>query len=322
MEQSTTDKKLPKNHHYIPQFYLRGFSLDGKHLHILDKKASGPDLMYRRQTIESIAYEKQLYTYRNTDGEKETLEDMFGEIEGKAKISIEKLSEKKKLTLEERSWLALFISLIQLRTPASKNEMLGADQQAREKIMRMSFNAPRDFIKKRFEAIGHKLNDEELDDTINFAQDEKRSKVVVDYPPEYWIRRMLLLSSDLALLMSSFVWEVRHADKPFAFLTSDNPFLLIPGEKPDPFHGVGLITPKAKKILPLKANLCLIMHDPKSTPIQVHTIADKAFSRKINEYTVRHANRFIFSPEKGKIEKIANTKKELLVPWENMYTVS
>lgn len=31
-------QSLPKRHHYIPQFYLKGFSSDGKHLFVLDKK--------------------------------------------------------------------------------------------------------------------------------------------------------------------------------------------------------------------------------------------------------------------------------------------
>ena len=37
------DKKFTKRQHYIPQFYLKGFSQDSSRLHVFDKNIEGPN---------------------------------------------------------------------------------------------------------------------------------------------------------------------------------------------------------------------------------------------------------------------------------------
>jgi len=93
-----TGNKLPSRHHYIPQFYLKGFSQDSQHLHIFDKKSENEETRFRYQTTERIAYENNLYTYRTKSLKKETLEDFFCQIEGMAKSVIVKLENRTDIT--------------------------------------------------------------------------------------------------------------------------------------------------------------------------------------------------------------------------------
>ncbi len=317
-----TIPKLPERHHYIPQFYLRGFSLDNKKLHILDKKSQKPEDMYRYQAIEAIAYEKKLYTYRTKDGQTETLEQAFSEVEGKSKNIIQTLSQRGNISEEERSILSLFISFMYLRTPANKNETLNLQQALMEKMIRMKFHAPKELLMKHYREKGFNGTDTEMENAIDCARDESRSKLVVEFSTEYWLRQMLRLANDIYPLFAICDWEVIHSVKRYAFLTSDAPFMIIPGEEPHPFYGFGLLTPRVKKILPLTSELCLVMHEPRENPVIIHTTADKKFFREINEFIFKHAHRFVFSPEKGKLEKLAKTRKELLIPWENKFRVS
>lgn len=316
--------KLPVKHHYVPQFYLRGFSRDGNRLYVFDKKAKEEKTKYRYQTIKKIAYENNLYTYTTKSRKKETLEDFFSKIEGKANQVIIKLSQKKDIKPRQRGYLALFVALLWLRTPTSKKETLGAQEELYEKTTRMRFRFPqqKEKIKKFLESRGKKLTDDEIDDLIDFATNPKRSKITLNFPPGYWIKQMLLLANDIYSYLAICNWEIKHAVRKYAYLTSDKPVLLIPSEKPHPFYGVGLLTPGVKKTVPLTPSMYLVMHEPQEEPELVHTQGDKNFYRKVNEWTMRNADRLVFSPDLGKLEKMVKTKPELTQPRGKRYRIS
>ncbi len=315
-------QKLPVKHHYIPQFYLKGFSQDQEHLHIFDKKAETDEARFRYQTTEAIAYKKHFYTYETNDHDKETLEGFFCNIESLAQNAIEKLSQGGQLDRELRSYLALFIAFIWVRTPHFKSETLGAQEELHEKMARMMFRVrPKKLMREWAEKEGKTMTDAEIDDLIDFATNPKRSKITMSFPQNYWIKEMLELADHFYPYLAVTDWQIIHAPNKYAFLTSDNPFMLIPTEKPDPF-GVGLLTPGVRKIIPLRSDLLLVMHEPSEKPNLYHTEGTKEGFRKINELTVWNADRVIFSPDLGKIKKIAKTKPELVKPRGKRYRVS
>ncbi len=316
--------KLPKKHHYLPQFYLKGFSQDKSHLHIFDKKMGKNESQFRYQTTEKIAYENNLYTYRTKDLKKETLEIYFSQIESLAKKVIARLENRTDITPKERGHLSLFIALLWFRTPTWKTETLGLQSELAEKMIRMRYHFPqqKELMRDFFEKKGKHFTDEELDNMIDFAVNPKRSKIVIKFPPEHWIKQMLKLANDVYIYLAHCGWEVKHATRKYAFLTSDNPVLLIPSEKPHPFYGFGLLTPGVKKTIPLTANMYLAMHEPQEGLVLFHTIAEKEFCKEANIWTTRNAERLIFSPVLGKIEKIIKTTPELAKPRGKQYRIS
>lgn len=319
----TENDKLPVKHHYIPQFYLRGFSQDGEHLHLFDKFATTKEAKFRYQTTQAIAYKKNFYTYETKERGKETLEGMFSQIEGMAQSAIEKLSRGEQLDRETRSYLALFIAFIWVRTPHFKSETLGAQEELHEKMARMMFRVqPEKMIRRWADEEGKEMSDEEIADLIDFATNPKRSKIKMSFPQNYWIKQMLKLGDDIYPYLAVTDWQVIHAPTKYAFLTSDNPFMLRPTEKPHPFYGIGLLTPGVKKIIPLRSNLLLVMHEPSENPDLYHTEGTKEGFRKINEQIVWNADRVIFSPDLGKIQKIVKTKPQLAEPRGKRYRVS
>lgn len=317
------NQKLPIKHHYIPQFYLKGFSQDQEHLHVFDKKAETDETRFRYQTTQAIAYKKNFYTYETQDQSKETLEGMFSQIEGVAQQAIQKLSHGEQLDKELRSYLALFIAFLWVRVPQFKAETLGAQEELHEKMARMMFRVqPKKMMRKWAEKEGKEMTDEEIDDLIDFATNPKRSKIKMDFPQNYWIKQMLELGDHFYPYLAITDWQIVHSPTKYGFLTSDNPFILMPSEKPHPFYGVGLLTPGVKKIIPLRSDLLLIMHEPSDNPDLYHTQGTKEGFRLINEQTVLNAERVIFSPDLGKIQKIAKTKPHLVIPRGKRYRVS
>lgn len=316
-----TVQSLPKKHHYIPQFYLRGFSTDKEHLYVLDKLAQ-KDSKFRYQTAESIAFQKHFYTYKTKENKQGTLENLFSQIEGRAAEIIRKVERKQDLDDQDRNDFSLFLSFLWIRVPHSKKEFERATQELYAKIARKSVAiTPKQNLKSFFQKRSKKLTDKEIDDLVDFAINEKRSRINVAVPQGYWIKQMLLLGVDISPALEITDWEFRIAEKPFAFITSDNPFLLIPSRPVHPFEDVGLLTPGAKKIVPITAKICLVMHEPQKNPKIVYTNADKSFFQKINNWIVKHSERFVYSADKGKVEKMIKSNNELLKPAPKRFVV-
>lgn len=100
-----------ENQHYVPQFYLRNFSDNGKNIGMFRFK---DNLFIENASIKSVAYRKYLY------GEDGQLEDILSKYENRWRIIIRKIIENqsidKILTERERDSLLQFISVSQVRT--------------------------------------------------------------------------------------------------------------------------------------------------------------------------------------------------------------
>lgn len=98
-----------KNHHYVPQFYLRNFSNDGRSIgmYLLDKKK-----YIFRASIKKTAYREHLY------GEDETIENGLANNESEWCKIIGKILDTKTIDLnqEEYIMLLLFLTISEART--------------------------------------------------------------------------------------------------------------------------------------------------------------------------------------------------------------
>ncbi|MFA7676487.1 MAG: DUF4238 domain-containing protein [Candidatus Shapirobacteria bacterium] len=299
-----TESKLPKKHHYVPQFYLKGFSMDKNNLWVCNKTSSNNQNI-KKLTTKTIAFENNFYTYKSIDKSKETLEDLFCQMEGLASNVIKKISDRCEINEQEKADLSIFISFLWLRTPKSKTRMNSMTTNLHEKVSRMSIAmTPNENLKEFFKKRGKNLSNKEIDDLKEFAKDEKRSKFILHIPQNYWIKEMLQLGMDIAPAFQICDWEFCVSNKPYAFITSDNPFMLLPSKPIHPFDGLGLMTDGAKKIVPLNSKICLIMHEPSKNPLNTYREVDKNYFRMINEFTYKNAQRFVFSPDEGKLTKI------------------
>lgn len=311
----TNTVPFTKKQHYIPQFYLKNFSQDAERLYIYDK-SKGERGEIRHQTTVEVAHQNHFYTYRTKNGTKENLEDFFCRFEGDAATIIEKVHKSKVITPEEKEKLALFIAFLYTRTPASKSRTEETIQLVGEAVSRKMFaNTSKEWMKKFFkEKLGQDMSDEEIEDLKDFAQDPKRSRIEFDVPKEYWIKNMLQMAVEIAPLFFGMDWLFVFTDRPYALITSDNPFLLVPPDDHDKFRGVGLMTDKARKIIPLRSNMCLVMGDLVENPAIRFGNVEKNFFRQVNEHLVLECERFCFSPEEGKLQKLVKELKPYSIP--------
>ena len=96
-----TDLPMPrsKRHHYLPQFYLRGFCRNNT-LWIYDRKKNE----FRKQTPINTAVQSNYYSFEGEDGKTNTdIEMMFSQLEDSSKIMIDKIMARKPLSIEDKS---------------------------------------------------------------------------------------------------------------------------------------------------------------------------------------------------------------------------
>src|ERR1041384_1076630 len=103
----------PKRHHYLPQFYLEGFTRNGM-LCVFDREKNE----YRNQRPKDTAVIRHLYTWTDESGEKHyDLEQMLSLVEGRAKLVIQAIEKGANPSPLQRCHLAWFLALLACRVP-------------------------------------------------------------------------------------------------------------------------------------------------------------------------------------------------------------
>ena len=292
----------PKRHHYIPQFFLKYFSQDQANLWVFDREKKA----YRFQDTRKIASENKFYTY-TVKGKEENLEGIFGMIEGLAKPILDKLIQKSEITMQEKADFSMFLAALRVRIPYFKKWSEEGGEKMYKKYNQIAFSN-REHVENLIKKSGKTVTKKEVDELMDFATDE--SKYSVKFPPGYWIKTMLTLSLDLADIFIDSNWDVYHFDRQYALVTSDNPVVLVPPKNYHPFYGYGLATPGTVKVISLSSSVCLVTKELTNMPEIIHKDWNKKdLSKWLNKITAANSDRFVFSPEKGKLEKLVKDTK-------------
>lgn len=111
-----TEKNEPKDQHFFPEMFLRGFTNENNNIYMLDKrkkKISDP------RNVSSVAKKKHLYTVFEDGKRNYEVEKRFGEIESNAAAVFKKIvsNDFEDLTNTEVSVLIEFVVLTTNRTP-------------------------------------------------------------------------------------------------------------------------------------------------------------------------------------------------------------
>lgn len=304
-----------KRHHYVSQFFLRGFSIDRKNLWVFDKEKKE----FRFQNTIQIASENKFYTYK-VKGKEENLEDVFGQIESLAKPILEKIKNRDPISEQEKADFAMFIAVSKVRVPDFKKRTEEGSEKMYKKMNKITFSN-KERVKEMAKRARKKLSEKDIGELMEFATDEKR--YYVKFPSNYWLGTMLKLSLDVARSFIISNWQFQYYSKKFALITSDNPVILVPPPDYDRFWGVGLLTPGVRHVFSLTSNICLIIGDMKENPtIEYREVNDKNAYRWLNKITLISSDRFTYSPDKGKLEKLVKENKEKLEVRKERISVS
>jgi hypothetical protein len=257
--------------HYVPRYYLRGFSQDaGKMIWAYDKQQ-------RRNfstQISKVANERGMY-----GAEMESR--LANEIEGPANPVLDKVRTRQSINEKEKAILARYIAVMLYRVPESRNLVkkrapLTAQQFYRE-------------LDQQLSAIGH-ANPEKRDliERRRVEIEEKLNEIAEDPPPEVWLGG-IITGEDRPTFRAirDMRWTFFTVDEAPAFLTSDNPVFF--------FRHLGIGNAESELTFPVSSEVTLLATWNPDI-VEGYFPATTQFIKEMNRRTAHNATRFVYFP--------------------------
>ena len=199
--------------HYIPQYYLKGFSGDGgKTVWVYDKSNR---CKFATQ-VKNIANENRFYS--------PGMESYLAEhVEDPAKPVLERIRRRVHISSEDKQILSAYMVCMMIRVPQGKERIKQLAPSVADKL--------REEVDRHWRAA--LLEDPEKATLIEGRRSEAHGMIdryAVDPPDEIWLRTIPPEKWPRALVaLSSMTWIFLTFDQYPAFLTSDNPLFYFPG---------------------------------------------------------------------------------------------
>lgn len=213
-------------------------------------------------TVKNTALEKHLYSYKQEDGTRiMDLEDLLGEIEGKAAALFEKLLSGEKIVGQERADLASFFAIMYVRTNSFRR--FYAELAMSELQLKMHHEAKSDEAFERCvrhveKTEGRPLDDESKHDLRESMLNPAELELAV---PKDWTLQAMGLHDTLAPVINDMEWSIMIAPEDRFFVTGDTPLVKeVPARFRNPLLGVGFEHEKIEVTFPLSPERCWLGH--------------------------------------------------------------
>lgn len=283
-------------HHYVPQCYLRNFSV-----------SRDPNRIYAYQrnrkpfltTTKSIAAKNDFYIFVDqlTGKESDALEKVFSKLEDIVSHLIEKLNNTDflKLTNREKSDLAEFIGYLHTRNLSFRQRTKNLQSEFMQLLMTIKAQHKEAF-KEDIKKAGIKIESEkELEELRKFIL-SKNYEIEWKGGDDYFLRLSLELANAINPIIFYKEWHLIESNSSRVFITSDNPVSLIRPRKLPQFYGVGFIN--GIIVLPISPKRCFLLKDKKENKSVIKV--GRRTVDFINIHTMFYAHKFIFSNIKSK----------------------
>lgn len=290
---------VPKRHHILPEFYLEGFCLEGT-LWLYDRELDE----YREQTPRNTTVQAHYYSFRDESGELVTgIESALAEIEGQASPIVEKLSARVPLDWKERQILSIFLALLRVRTTDFEKEIGELTDTMYKEVNKIVFGT-----EETTEAILAEI-ESEIGETLQISPEEimevvREGRYEVQTERLHSLGLMFPLAEDLAKELFMMDWLMVFSPPVSSFITTDNPFTVVPPLNRVPHRGVGISTPGAQKQIPLSQDVCLVLLDKGGRGFFLDI--DKSQVRQINRNAATNCDRFVIARDEALLRSIVS----------------
>jgi len=292
-----------ENQHYIPQGYLRGFTISKEKSLVWEYDKESGEISNVPRALKSICSKRLYYVQYDQNGQmdRDGLENGFQIIENEVprilrKIHPEQNGDRVSLSGKEHGALSFFVSLLLTRVPNFRDGVEGFHRGFVKRSLELYVTQARQrgqlplFIKNLYEE-GHLFD-----------------RLKVSVKPQVSLQPMIECARRGGrALLAKLWWFALPAPGTF-FVTSDNPVYFQLPEKhrgPNAF-GVGPFHPFSEVTIPLRKNLALICHpsvgytEREAKLLQFQTVQlDSPGTCDINKRTALAARRYIYGPAKS-----------------------
>jgi hypothetical protein len=305
----------PKQQHYVPRFYLEGFTSDDA-LSVFDRTKGE---IRERQLPNNVAKVGHLYTFQDKEDRKRfDLEKLFDLIEGEAAPILKSLANGDRISSAQRETFALFLGLAAVRTPAAieeagsvyagfvkmRSRLILADECRALKILRKMNGAGADEVLLR----------EQARDVSKMARDESHDLDVKVNPQSALLRSL----ETWHIVAEQFVerdWMVLHAaGNDQSFLTSDSPIVLLSTSTATRALPIGYGSPHAQILFPLTSTCALVAEGSLGRIGRSDIEADAL--RRYNMTVAQDCHRFVMGGDSDLVESITTELGLARTKWQ------
>jgi len=292
-----------KRQHYLPQFYLKGFTKEEK-LWVYDREKNE----FRIQTPLNTAIEKDYYSFIDNKGEKnKSIEKMLANIEGRVVPVFDKISKQENLSVEDKGIMSLFLSFFIYRVPEFQKLSDEIAHKISEITIKNLISSKEQAAKwiKNYEKDTGKTFDVAPETLFEYAQNPQ-FEITIDRNTT--LKQMLDLSYKHKDYLFNMDWEILRAPNNTSFITTDNPFVLLPPKGfPIGIRGYGLRTKGVKKIIPLSLDHCILIGTPGNDFKYINSTSRMV--RGINLFVASRCDRFVIGRDERLLINIVKSTK-------------
>ncbi len=288
----------PKMHHFVPQFYLAGFTPSGKReddLWVFDT-SNGNSF---KSKPEKIAKQKDYYKIDSNEINNNVVEEMFAKIESGTAPVINNIIKYNEIpTGEDFKILMYFLALLSVRTPGFRKVISKLTEDIARATAEITFSS-----EERYNSIISQMRKEgyEIDDKLNFEEMKEfifsdRYDIKID---RTWLVYWIFETVDIILpMLHDRNWTLIKIQDPTAasFICCDRPVSLTFFEDSKSFLGPGFGLNKTFLLMPLNRRYMLMGTFEKA---KEKYKADIKLTANFNSRVASGAERFIYSSKKN-----------------------
>ena len=293
----------PKRQHFLPEFYLDGFTKDGM-IAVFDRELNE----IRVQQPVNTCVIGHFYTMKDASGRKRfELEQLLSEYETKASFVIKKLAATEVINADERANLAIFVALAAFRTPDIVDSLKACNSNLIRDMSKQMF-ADVEEVKTRMRGKPDAPSaEDELDaEAHELVEYMQNGQYKVKTSHTWAVGMAMEMAFNIAPILAGRDWAVVHRDnEKKSFVTTDAPVLLTTvAPRGNSFWGIGFGNTDALVLFPLTESCILAMYG--SDGGLKHQTAGVEQIRRTNLAIADHCQRFVVGREEALVHSLTD----------------
>lgn len=283
----------PRKHHYVPQFYLAGFTKNGckdGELYVLDKERG----KIWTSTPKGSAHKRDFHAIEPAPGgDPMGVEKSLAQVEGQWSAALAAVIDKRVLP-EDDSFgdLMMFVAFMAVRVVRIRNILSNfIDRVSKAEIQLMlATKEGQEHFRKTLEELGHEMSDDEFEQLVSFGKGDEYD---VNFEQTWHVQEMVRMAVTHAPLLSLRKWSLWIAeDSSPDLICSDSPVastwaIPMPGPMPPAFG-----TPNTIVSVPINRQIVLVSMIEEELPA---ISLDRDGVATVNSMTAMYANQLYSS---------------------------
>ena len=302
----------PREHHYVPQGYLRGFTEAKSILFVVNKEFD----TVRKTSPKGTGYLKDFYTVDTID-EKDSaeVEENLSKIESRCIPLLDKLIAAKDLPNAEWADIAIYIALQYGRTPHMRNLMdkvatVSVNNYIKEALAE-ALNDPQKYAELKNGVAGQSPDSPPIPSREKLAEMVLGPRIIEEFNLDNgtYVHSIFRIAWEIADSLLKKHWTILHAPKNSSFITSDNPMTLSISRELQPYETLAVLLPGVIRHFPLNSRTCLVITDEAIKREISHQVISKNEVRKINKLLYGKAFKYVISGNEKLLKSFMQVSK-------------